>query len=483
METAVAKVNCDLLNCKVSGNSLEKKIEDLVTEKESLEEKIKNDVVFKKMKETYENEKWKNLADISNLRQQNEAFKVRFSEQETEAKKFLVDFKEYEKLKKENIDLKKDLDESKKNRQINALRRKLIKAETQIRKLYKQINTDQDLIFPIEEPEENLTLEKILSSAMQPTEPVRFPILMFGNQYLKKKNKVRFLKQGDISFCEPPDAYAHKPSISFSDFKSNTTQDKNSFKILDNEEIQFLEELIESVSLKRKRPQSAHPKTGITPTGKKRWKRDQSSHLSKNAHTFSTIKIMSPDRINSMQIIHNNMSSMDTDSEHDEDICVDSMEGGGLGLPTIYSTSSLATSNSANSLGNLPTKVKRPSPKKSVTEERLEVRRTPATNSSLVQLGGNIQDQGSSFSNPNPSKVRRAHGQPVGSITMNRKPKVKSDVAVSFEQTSVSVRPVNGAVPEETRKLSGGTGQTVQHTESKDQAKHGNEKINEVPEK
>ena len=403
LEAELAKAKCELLNRKVETNTLKSKIDDLLAEKESLEEKIKNNVEIKRLKEIYENEKWKNLADISNLTQQNEALKVRFEEQ-------VIDHTELEKLKKENCELKKELDENKKDRAINALRRKLRRAEAQIRKLYQQINNDKDYVFANDATEEKITLDDILSYSMQPYEQNRFPILMLRKERQNIKKKVPFQKLSDLSYFDPPNVYFHKPSISFSDHKPSETTDQ--FRMMGHDDVQYLEDIIESV--KRKRQTVVQLKSSLTPSkrGRKRMKKD---HIS-NLQALSLIKVMSPDRINSMNIqADNNVSSMDTDS--DTDIHEESKS-----IPTIHSTSSLT--HSETKFGHQAVQNKQISYKSVVDSRQLS---HPASRVNHQEV---TKDHDSNYSNPNPSKVRRSHAK-LQSTPIKKKS--KNDTSISKE--------------------------------------------------
>ena len=405
LEAEVARAKCELLNSKVESNTLKSKIDELLVEKESLEDKIKNNVEIKRLKETYENEKWKNLADISNLTQQNEALKVRFEQQELEVKKSTIDVKEFEKMKKENCELKKELDENKKDRAINALRRKLTRAEAQIRKLFQQINNDQDYVFASDTVEENITLDEILESALQPVEQNRFPILMLRKERQKIKKKVPFQKLSDLSYFDPPNVYFHKPSISFSDHKQSDTTDE--FRMLGHDDVQYLEDIIESV--KRKRQASVQPKTSFSQSTRGR-KRLKGNHIP-NLHALSSIKVMSPDRINSMNMqADNNISSMDTDS--DPDVSEDSKC-----IPTIHSTTSLtAPAHSETNFGSEAVLNKQVYNKPVVQPRQIS---HPAL-ASRVEHREVEENHDSVYLNPNPSKVRKSHGK-LQSIPMAKK--------------------------------------------------------------
>ncbi len=403
LETEVARAKCELLNSKVESNTLKSKIDELLAEKESLEDKIKNNVEIKRLKETYENEKWKNLANISNLTQQNEALKVRFEQQELEVKKSTIDVKEFEKMKKENCELKKELDENKKDRAINALRRKLTRAEAQIRKLFQQINNDQDFVFASDTVEENITLDEILESALQPVEQNRFPILMLRKERQKIKKKVPFKKLSDLSYVDPPNVYFHKPSISFSDHKQSDTTDD--FRMLGHDDVQYLEDIIESV--KRKRQAAGQPKNSFPQSTRGR-KRLKGTHIP-NLHALSSIKVMSPDRINSMNMqADNNISSMDTDSDPDaSEEC----------LPTIHSTSSLAAPPHSETHFGSEAVLNRQVYSKPVVQPR-QISHPAAA--SRVEHPEVEENHDSIYLNPNPSKVRRSHGK-LQSIPMVKK--------------------------------------------------------------
>ena len=89
-DTVIAKKNCKIINKELEVNDLVRKIENLTTENESLQDKIRNDSAAKKLKELYEGEKWKFLAEISTLKQENDALRQAAMETEEISNAFKV---------------------------------------------------------------------------------------------------------------------------------------------------------------------------------------------------------------------------------------------------------------------------------------------------------------------------------------------------------------------------------------------------------
>ena len=151
----MGKKNCELINKELEINELKRDIENLESEKSTLKDNIKHDKAARDLKEMYEGEKWKNLAEISTLKQQNEALKEKAIETEDISHAFKVDYEEMENYKKENAALKKERDDNKKDKKILSLERKVLKAHTEIKKLQldRGICADNAPNFELEEAE------------------------------------------------------------------------------------------------------------------------------------------------------------------------------------------------------------------------------------------------------------------------------------------------------------------------------------------
>ena len=209
LQAALAKKDCDLINKELEINDLKRSLENAESEKEVLEDKIKHDTAIKKVREEYEAEKWKNLASISNFKQQVAALKDAVKEKEDEANAMKIDFKEFEQLKRDYIVLKKELNDNKKDRQIQSLARKLEKAHTELRKYSKCSNETVNMAKVEGTPPKHASF-KIIPTIKDHR---RFPIFA-KRKPIKTTRKFNFLKCGGLHFENIPMVLNRKPQIS-----------------------------------------------------------------------------------------------------------------------------------------------------------------------------------------------------------------------------------------------------------------------------
>ena len=214
LESTIAKKNCELINKELEINDLKRQIENLETEKSALKDRIKNDKASKQIKEVYEAEKWKNLAEISTLKQQNEALKERAKENQEISNAFKSDLNELEKLRKENALLRKEQDESKKDKQITKLSRKLEKALTEIRKLQNNRRDHlEDLDVTVGETNlASVTFKNLQISGFQTKR--RFPIFNLKRRPMLRQRRTKFLKLGSLLYSDFTCVLGKKPIIS-----------------------------------------------------------------------------------------------------------------------------------------------------------------------------------------------------------------------------------------------------------------------------
>merc|ERR1719354_357405 len=342
MEATVAKINSDVFNAKVESNGLKGRIEELESENETLEEKLKKEL--KKLKAQYEEDKWRNIAEISNLRQQNTTLQKKVDEKSESLQNFDIITLDIKKIKKENAELKKKLEETRQDRQVEILMRKLAKAEAHIKKLAtKNLDEIDECFIPPDSPvrtrsrassdpemseNENITDVTKEDETIIPKQTVRFPILF----PLRSKNIIhktaaakpcRIFKAASISYSDPPLVLGLKPVISFSNSSKENLQNDGEnaqdlpLKLLYDEQIKFLEDILDSVTPGgRKRKRRGRPP--ISPNSKKYKKATNIMKQSKGGKTamHSAIKVISPDRINNS---YNIATSMEVDETSDED--------------------------------------------------------------------------------------------------------------------------------------------------------------------
>ena len=217
LESAVAKKNIELINKEVEINELKRTIENLEGEKNNLEDQIKNDRESKRIKEIYEGEKWKYLAEISSLKQQNEALKQRAKEDEEISSAFRVEVGELEKCKKELATLKKEINDNKKDKRILALTRKLEKANTEILKLSKGRSSQDLSVFTANDeikPGHSASFLNIMSSNTTFFPRRRFSIFSGKHKQRGGVKKTKFIRLGSLLYGEVPSVLGQKPVLS-----------------------------------------------------------------------------------------------------------------------------------------------------------------------------------------------------------------------------------------------------------------------------
>ena len=216
-------------------NNLKRQIENLESENSVLKDDIKHDKAAKEVRELYEAEKWKNLAEISSLKQKNEALKEVAKDSEEISSAFKVDYDELERYKKEIVMLKKEKDENKKDKKILSLERKLLKAQAEIKKLQlgRDITEDTDIEFE----EAYQTFSTPYSMKLQ--NKSRFPILCYGKKAITVQRRIEFSKKGSLLYSDIPFMLGKKPVISESSHKSLSNEQENfEFLALNSEQQQ-----------------------------------------------------------------------------------------------------------------------------------------------------------------------------------------------------------------------------------------------------
>jgi len=73
IEKELEKKNRDIIKRELESQELKKNLEELKTINANLEDSLKNGLKIKSLKQTYEERKWKDLAEISSLKQENAA--------------------------------------------------------------------------------------------------------------------------------------------------------------------------------------------------------------------------------------------------------------------------------------------------------------------------------------------------------------------------------------------------------------------------
>ena len=218
-ESAVAKKNIELINKEVEINELKRTIENLEDEKSSLQDQIKNDTESKRMKEIYEGEKWKNLAEISSLKQQNEALKQRAQEVQEISSAFRAEVGELEKCKQDLVELRKEMDGSKKDKQIMKLTRKLEKANTEIIRLSKTRNSLDTSVFSLTEdvqPVRSASFLNLVTSKTVLSSQRRFSFFSCKHKTSARTKRTKFSRLGSLLYGDTSCALNRKPVISYS---------------------------------------------------------------------------------------------------------------------------------------------------------------------------------------------------------------------------------------------------------------------------
>ena len=197
------------------------------SENSVLKDNIKHDKAAREVRELYEVEKWKNLAEISSLKQKNEALKEVAKDSEEISSAFKVDYDELERYKKEIVLLKKENDEHKKDKKILALERKLLKAQAEIKKLQLGRDTIEDTDMEFEETDQTFSTP----SRIKLHNKSRFPILCYGRKAKTVQRRIEFRKKGSLLYSDIPFMLGKKPVISESSHKS-LLNDQEDFEFL-----------------------------------------------------------------------------------------------------------------------------------------------------------------------------------------------------------------------------------------------------------
>ena len=130
LEKSLKSKNEDIIKRELESQSLKQQIEDLQREKKSLETSISTGQHIDDVKRTYEESKWKNLAEISKLKQESGFFEKQVKELE-EANKA---------LHKTNAELQKHTDQQKNQSKLNdSLEKSLEKRDKSILSLEKKL--------------------------------------------------------------------------------------------------------------------------------------------------------------------------------------------------------------------------------------------------------------------------------------------------------------------------------------------------------
>ena len=132
LDSALGKKHSDFIYQEVELNKLKREIEDLKAEREKFEEQLKNNSQVKKMREEYEDEKWKQLAEIAGLKQSNASLKEMMKETNDFAKTLQTEVRELDKYKQEAR--QSQVEGAKKDRLVASLTRKLDKLSSELRK-------------------------------------------------------------------------------------------------------------------------------------------------------------------------------------------------------------------------------------------------------------------------------------------------------------------------------------------------------------
>ena len=198
--------NENIIQRELESQGLKQQIEDLEREKKSLETNMKNGQHLDDVKRTYEESKWKNLAEISKLKQESSFLEKQVKELEETS----------EAVKKTNIELRRQI-ESHQN----------------------QIKLSENLEKSLDKRDKNiLSLEKKLSQALQDNEklksrlknkhieiPVAKPITQLFEDSSTAEDENMEKEHGEESDCEIIEESEEKPfmrflSYSFSNPKS-----------------------------------------------------------------------------------------------------------------------------------------------------------------------------------------------------------------------------------------------------------------------
>jgi len=140
IEKELEKKNRDIIQRALDSQELQKRLEELQAKNEALENDLNNGIKIKSLKQTYEELKWKNLAEISSLKQENAAVEKRCKDQaeviesiQKKNKELVAILGKVTDRQKNAESVEKQLDKKEKN--IASLERKLEKALKENEKL------------------------------------------------------------------------------------------------------------------------------------------------------------------------------------------------------------------------------------------------------------------------------------------------------------------------------------------------------------
>merc|ERR1719431_338716 len=140
IEKELEKKNSDIIQRALDSQELQKSLEDLQARNKALENDLNNGIKIKSLKQTYEELKWKNLAEISSLKQENAAVEKRCKDQaeviesiQKKNKELVAILGKVTDRQKNAESVEKQLDKKEKN--IASLERKLEKALKENEKL------------------------------------------------------------------------------------------------------------------------------------------------------------------------------------------------------------------------------------------------------------------------------------------------------------------------------------------------------------
>lgn len=198
LDIALGKKHCDFINQEIELNKLRREIEDYKTEREKFDDKLKNNTEVKRIREEYEDEKWKHLATISSLTQSNASLKEMMQETNALAQALQTDVKELEKYKQEALLGRSE--GGKKDRLIVTLTRKLEKLRQGGQLAGRKGFNDSASEFDIPESLSGAAGGGVATPPPPPTQRrfVIFHAKRQSSQRMKAAARVKFLKLGPV---------------------------------------------------------------------------------------------------------------------------------------------------------------------------------------------------------------------------------------------------------------------------------------------
>jgi hypothetical protein len=383
LEISQGKKHCDIINKEIELNKLRREIEDLKAERENFEEKLKNDVQVKKMREEYEKEKWKHLGTISSLTQSNASLKEMIKDTNDFAQAQQTEVKELQKYKQEALLSKTEI--GKKDRLIASLTKKLEK----LSKLNYHIGkrgggggADSSSDFDI--PESHSSSAAAAASVSEPTflPTIHRRFVIFNAKRISSKRrrapKILFHKLGPLELGDLPWLVAKPPRISDAVPTASLLPEQDSEA--------FLPEENEGKDRGAKRPR--HEETPTSP--KKRQKGGASPVKSMGEEMLSPLSSSTPQKSRSIDRGEPEHSSLPSSSS----------SSGGVVADLRKSSPRRKTNN--NKINKLVDQI-RPVPSEASLSSHV-----PVVVQGVSEL---IQENGSTSIcfNPNPARVRQAH--------------------------------------------------------------------------